>query len=185
MENWKDIPSYEGLYKVSDLGRVKSLDRDSIYRDGVIRKLKGKIIKPRQEKQNRLYVDLHNNKNKKRFYIHELVALAFIGERPEGYDVCHINGNNQDNRLVNLRYDTKSQNQIDIYRQGGKHGLGKLSIKDVLEIRELYSKGTYTHKELAEMYSVSQNTTQRVVRRESFYWLNDDGTIEESNTAVS
>ncbi len=186
MENWKDIPEYEGLYQVSDLGRVRSLDKVVIQKDGIARKMKGKILKSRQEvTQNRHYVDLYNNKKRKRFYVHSLVVLAFIGERPEGYDICHISGDNQDNRLANLRYDTKSQNQIDIYRQGGKHGLGKLSIKEVLEIRELYSTGTYTHKELAEMYSVSVNTTRRVVRRECFYWLNDDGTIQDSKTEIS
>lgn len=184
-ENWRDIPGYEGLYQVSDLGNVKSLNRIVKHSTSGYLTLKEKLLKPRKSTQDRKYVDLNKNKITKRFYIHTLVAQTFIGERPEGYDICHISGDNQDNRLVNLRYDTKGQNQIDIYRQGSKHGLGKLSLEQVLEIRQLYSTGDYTHYELAEKYNVSQSTTQRVVNRKSFQWLNDDGTIEESKTEVS
>lgn len=184
MTVWKAIPGYEELYEVSDLGQVRSLDREHTCKSGYSRKIKGKVLKPRKATQNRLYVDLHKNKNIKRQYIHTLVALAFIGKRPNGYDVCHNNGDNQDNRLTNLRYDTKGQNQIDIYRQGGKHGLGKLNLNQVLEIRQLYSTGNYTLSELAEMFNVSEITTRRVVRRISFSWLNDDGTIDESLTKI-
>lgn len=183
IEFWKTIPGYEGLYKASTQGRVKSLDRESTY-NGITKNLKGKVLKTRKATQDRLYVDLHKDRKIKRFYIHELVALTFISERPKGYDICHINGNNQDNRLENLRYDTRSQNQIDIYRQGKKHGLGKLSLKQVIEIRQLYATGEYTHYELAKKYNVSKNTTQRVVKRKSFSWLNDDGTIEKSKTEI-
>ena len=184
VEVWKDITGYEGYYQVSNSGNVKSLDRVVKHRTSGFLTLKGKLLKPRKSTQDRKYVDLNKNKKAKRFYIHTLVAQTFIGERPKGYDICHINGNNQDNRLENLRYDTKGQNQIDIYRQGGKHGLGKLSIEQVLEIRQLYATGEYTHFELAKKFNVSQNTTQRVVKRQSFFWLNDDGTIEESKTEI-
>lgn len=181
---WKVIPGYEGLYEVSNMGEVRSLDREHTCNGKYTRKIKGKVLKTRKATQDRLYVDLYNYGEVKRQYIHTLVALTFIGERPDGLDVCHNNGNNQDNRAINLRYDTKGQNQIDIYRQGGKHGLGKLNLDQVLEIRQLYSTGNYTHSKLAEIFKVSENTTQRVVKRVSFSWLGDDGNIDESNTKV-
>lgn len=50
--------------------------------------------------------------------VHVLVALAFLGPRPEGHDVCHNNGNPADNRVENLRYDTRSANLRDAVRHG-------------------------------------------------------------------
>lgn len=184
-ELWKSVPGYEGLYEVSDLGRVKSLDRQHLYKGTKTRKVKGKFLKLRKDYQGRRYVNLHKNKKTERYFVHKLVALVFIGKRPEGYDICHNNGDKQDNRLSNLRYDTKKQNQIDIYRQGGKHGLGKLDIEDVVNIRRLYSTGEYTYKYLGDIYSVSKSTIGSIIRNESFYWIDDSGCIESSNTKVS
>lgn len=186
MENeiWKDIPGYEGYYQVSNLGNVKSLSR-KVYRKNYHFISKEKILKFRKATQNRPYVDLQKNKKVKRFYVHSLVCLAFIGERPKGYSVCHINGNNQDNRLLNLKYDTPRQNQIDVYRYGKTHGNSKLSVEQVLDIRKLYETGKYTTKELADKFLVSQNCTQRIVKRDTFDWLNDDGSIRESLTKIS
>ena len=183
-EIWKDVPGYESYYQISNFGNVKSLSRN-VYRQNYSFVSKEKILKLREEKHGRLYVDLRKNKKVKRFYVHTLVALAFIGERPKGYFVCHINGNNQDNKLSNLKYDTPRQNQIDVYRYGNTHGNSKLSIKQIIEIRALYKTGNYTTRELAKKYSVSQNCTQRIVKRSTFDWINDDGTIRESRTNIS
>ena len=183
-EIWKDIPGYEGCYQVSNLGNVKSLPR-RVYRQDYYFVSKEKYLKFRKATQDRLYVDLYKNKEVKRFYVHSLVLLAFIGERPKGYSVCHINGNNQDNNLSNLKYDTPRQNQIDVYRYGKTHGNSKLSVEQVLEIRKLHETGEYTTRELAKKFSVSQNCTQRITRRDTFDWLNNDGTIRESQTKIS
>ncbi|MEB8150467.1 NUMOD4 domain-containing protein [Staphylococcus xylosus] len=182
-ENWEDIPGYEGYYQVSNLGNIKSLSR-VVDRGSYSFISKEKLLKFREATQGRYYVDLQKDKNVKRFYVHKLVALAFIGECPKGMNVCHINGNCQDNTLANLRYDTQRQNQIDIYRYGKRHGNSKLSIEQILKIRSLYKTNRYTTRELAKMFSVSQNCTQRIVRKVTFSWLNDDGSISESKTGV-
>ncbi|MGE0993983.1 HNH endonuclease [Bacillus sp. GMa5/2] len=130
-------------------------------------------------------MDLRKKQKPRRFYVHELVALTFIGERPKGYMVCHNDGDNQNDRLENLRYDTPRQNQIDIYRYGNIHGNSKLSVEQIIKIRSLYKTGKYTTRELAKKFSVSQNCTQRIVSRVTFDWINDDGTICESSTTIS
>ena len=183
-EIWKDIPGNEGYYQVSNLGNVKSLPR-RVYRQNYYFISKGKFLKFREASQGRFYVDLHMNKKIKRCYVHSLVTLAFIGERPKGYSVCHINGDNQDNRITNLKYDTPRQNQIDVYRYGKTHGNSKLSVEQVLEIRALYKTGEYTTRELARKFSVSQNCTQRIIKRDTFDWLKEDGSIRESRTKIS
>ncbi len=57
--------------------------------------------------------------------IHTLVAAAFIGPRPDGMDTCHNNGDKTDNRLDNLRYDTKSANAFDTLKHGTNRAANK------------------------------------------------------------
>ena len=184
-EIWKAIPGYEGLYEVSDLGRVRSLDRIIVKKNKSTMLYKGKILKYYEDSQGRLSVSLSKNDKKKNIRVHIIVAETFIGKRPDKKVICHINGNNQDNRLVNLRYDTHRENAIDIYRQGNKSGNGKLTIDEVLEIRSLYGRGSfYSKEELANIYSVSLYTIECIINRKTYSWLNDNGTIEESKTAT-
>lgn len=121
----------------------------------------------------------------KKLQVHVLVALTFIGERPEGYDICHIDGDCLNNESSNLRYDTRNQNSIDYYRQGKKAPNGKLSIDEVLEIRKMYNTGDYTLQDIADKFSMSNSGISLIIRRKRFGWLNDDGTIDDSGTRVS
>ncbi|MGI2239331.1 NUMOD4 motif-containing HNH endonuclease [Staphylococcus cohnii] len=184
-EVWKDIPGYEGLYQVSDLGRVRSLDRWVTYKNGKQYFYEGGLRKPTRGTRGRLVIKLSKDNKGKTFYIHSLVAMTFIGDKPEGYVVAHKDGDPDNNRLDNIRFDTQSQNIIDVYRQGKKHGEGKLSLDNVLEIRMLYKTGEYTQMGLGKMFGVSHTTIRKIVIREKFSFLNDNGTIQESNTAVS
>ena len=120
-EHWLPIPGYEGLYEVSDQGRVKSLDRMRPFQDGY-RPIRGRVLKPWQPKAgSRLgywSVLLSRDGAVKHRAIHSLVAEAFIGPRPEGMHVCHDDGDLHNNRVENLRYDTPSENSRDVVRHG-------------------------------------------------------------------
>lgn len=89
VEFWKDINDYEGLYQVSNLGRVKSLTR--ILKDG--RKWEEKIIKPGNNGHGYLQVNLHKNGKQKNFFIHRLVAEAFI---PNPDNLPYVNHKDED-----------------------------------------------------------------------------------------
>jgi len=184
VEQWKPIKDYEGLYEVSDLGRVRSLDR-TVKRGNQNVSVKSRILKPHSNSRGVKTLQLHKEGKQKTFKVHVLVATAFIGERPEGYHICHENGIASDNRLLNLRYDTINENKIDIYRYGRKAGNGKLSIEQVLEIRKLYATGNYSQLKLGEMFNVDGKAIFNVVHRNTFSYLNDDGTIDDSKTSVS
>lgn len=184
-EIWKDIPGYEGLYQVSTLGRIKSVDRYITYNNGREVFTKGKMLSLTITKGNeRLQISLSKNGKVEKTRPYIVVMLAFVGECPENMEICHINGIKTDDRLKNLRYDTRSENRIDNYRQGKKGSTGKLSTDDVLQIRHRYKNENITQKELSIIYDVKIPCIGKIVRKENFKWLNDDGTINESKTQM-
>lgn len=117
MEIWKDIPEYEGSYKVSNKGRVKSFI--STFNGSERNIVKEKILKPAVGRDGYLKVRLtHCNKTLHSLFIHRLVLIAFKGYDKERLFVNHINGNKQDNRLENLEWVTPSENMKHAYRIG-------------------------------------------------------------------
>lgn len=108
-ERWKDINSHPGIYQVSDLGRVKRII------DGWGTKA-GKILKPRIKNDRYLQVALWYNGKRIDKPIHQLVLEAFVSSRPKGMECRHLDGNRQNNNLINLRWGTRSENQRDSIR---------------------------------------------------------------------
>lgn len=102
-EFWKDINDYEGLYMVSNLGRVKSLNYRNTGKEGM------RALVP--DCDGYLHVKLHKNGEKSMHQVHRLVMRAFVGECPAGYEVDHIDWNPSNNRLSNLSYQPKEENR--------------------------------------------------------------------------
>lgn len=171
-EIWKNIPGYEGKYQASSEGRIRSLDhevRGICHFTGkpFLRTVRGRVLKPgRYCKAGHLSVVLGNGTPGKP--VHQLVMLAFAGPPPEGQEVLHINGDPNDNRLENLRYGTRTENILDVYRQGGLWR--KLSIEDVYNIRfELLCgmKGC----DIAKCHNVSDDTISKIKNGRTYSWL--------------
>lgn len=117
-------------------------------------------------------VMLRNNGVGKRKYIHSLVLEAFVGPRPEGMQVCHEDGNRQNNALSNLRWGTPTDNADDMRRHGrfaigAKHGQAKLTDEKVKEMRRLREAGR-TCTSLAAEFGVCLAVASKVCRRESW-----------------
>lgn len=108
-EVWKDILGYEGLYQVSNMGRVRSLDREVADGSGV-RIANGKVLKSEMLQNDYLRVGLHKDGKRKWFLVHRLVYAAFNGEIPDGLQVNHIDEDKTNNRLENLNLMTPKQN---------------------------------------------------------------------------
>ena len=159
-EVWKDVPGYEGRYQVSNFGRVRSLPHEVQVRrqsgTEFQKAVPGRILRPGRMSSGHLSVSLgrHNS-----LCVHYLVLLAFVGPRPAGYDVCHIDGDPTNNYLDNLRYDTRVENILDVYRVGGKWR--KLSLNDIKEINELL-RLEMRGVDIAARFNVSQTTVSKI-----------------------
>ena len=120
-EIWKSIEGYEGLYEVSNLGRVRSLDKYTLYKPslykGKFRTLrKGRILTPKISSTGYLEVSLCKNLKQLSYRVHRLVAKAFI-PNPNNYPVInHINEVKTDNRVENLEWCTTKYN-MEVYHQ--------------------------------------------------------------------
>jgi hypothetical protein len=117
-EHWRPVYGWEGLYEVSDLGRVRSLDRWVVHHDGRRVWYPSLHVGLRMGPQGYLRVLLCRNSSSKWIHVHRVVLEAFAGLRPPGLMACHGNGDPLDNSLVNLRWDTMSSNAQDSVRHG-------------------------------------------------------------------
>lgn len=110
-EIWEPISGYEGLYEVSNLGNVRSVDRVVISSRQVNRRLKGKLLSPSINNRGYQYVNLVKGGRSKSVTIHKLVALAFIPNPKDKPCIDHINAIRTDNRSENLRWCSHRENQ--------------------------------------------------------------------------
>ena len=112
-EIWKDIKDYEGVYQVSNLGRVKSLER-YVPTNGGIRLVRERILKPRITKNGYVIASLGINNNKN---VHRLVLQTFC-PIDEKMDTMHIDNDRTNNRLDNLKWGTRKENLQQMSREG-------------------------------------------------------------------
>lgn len=123
-EEWKAVKGYEGLYEVSNAGKVRSIDRVVVGKDGKAKRLKGKelfftISKPSAKgHQPRASVQLWKENKAKLIYVHRVVATAFIPNPDNKPTVNHIDGNPLNNNVWNLEWATYSENEKHAYRTG-------------------------------------------------------------------
>ena len=109
-EEWRDVVGYEGLYQVSNLGRVKSLTHLVPSKNGSLKTAYGQILREYTSTQGYSIIRLYKSGQNKTVTIHSLVARAFIGERVNKDHIDHIDRNKQNNRMQNLRYVNVSMN---------------------------------------------------------------------------
>jgi hypothetical protein len=161
-EIWKPIINYEGLYEISNYGRIKRFNKDKRY----------KLFKILKYKKNRsrygyLQTSLYKGGICKYFYISRLVLETFIGPCPEGMEACHNDGDPSNNFVGNLRWDTHKNNEKDkilhnTIVNGSKILWAKLSGTDIPKIRKMHKDGIST-KEIANIYNVSLGAIKGII----------------------
>jgi hypothetical protein len=146
LEEWRDIPGYEGFYLVSNFGNVKSLSRH-------VRNGKGKRLI--REKKLHFFlshghprVELNKEGHARKHFIHRLVYRTFIGEIPNGKEINHIDGIKSNNLVENLECVTRQQHHKrtkiqDLNPKGERHSSAKISETTARKIKEKLSDTTY------------------------------------------
>jgi hypothetical protein len=179
VEQWKPVVGYEGFYEVSNLGRVKSLDRVCHDKNGLAKRFKGRFLTctVKADTHSKYLVvklgSVYGQSSKTRYVAH-LVLEAFERPRPDGMECCHCDGNSLNNQFSNLRWDTPQKNTLDKYKHGtilwgSKNHQAQLKEDQVLEIRAKYvrySRYKSNSKELADEYGVNIQVIGKIVRRE-------------------
>lgn len=164
-EIWKNIPNYNGLYQVSNLGKIKSfIDNHGSYRE--------KILKTHAvSRYGHQALGLTKNKITRPYSVHRLVLETFVGPCPQGKECRHIDGNPQNNRLKNLRWGTRSENKQDSMKHGThyqpdnsgeKCGTSKLTKTDVIKIRDLLRENNTTIGQIAKLFRISKSTIYKI-----------------------
>jgi hypothetical protein len=151
MERWKPVSEYEGLYEVSDLGRVRTI------KSGWIK------TQTMNKRDRRLYMLLWKNNIYQLFKVHRLVLFTFVGLPPRGHEACHNDGDPHNNKLDNLRWDTPANNQADRVKHGTSNrgeqcGTSKLTQTEVKAIRA----DTRKQKYIAAEYGIQQSQVSRI-----------------------
>lgn len=123
------------------------------------------------------YAALQKDSKAYRKQVHRLVLETFVGPCPEGMECCHDNGIRTDNRLENLRWDTRKNNHKDamrhgthpcLHREGEASPNAKLKEKDVRMIIYMYRTGLFLQREIAKVYNVSRTTIENIIIRKKW-----------------
>lgn len=158
MEIWKDVIGYEGIYQVSNMGRVKRIKQA---RGTHV----GKVLKEVLGKDGYVYVKIFKEGLGKRYSPSRGVAQAFIPNPENKPQINHKNGIKTFNWVENLEWVTRSENCLHAYRvlkitanQGEKNGQAKLKAKDIPIIRQLLKEGNLLHREIGKIFGVRRAT---------------------------
>jgi hypothetical protein len=178
MERWKAVRGYKDFYEVSNRGRVKSLPRHVVGKDGRQMYFPEKILsqgKKRVKKTHYLSVALCKHKDPKNFLVHRLVAIAFLPNPEKKRFVNHKDGVKTNNHSSNLEWCTSKENAEHASKlgllTGRNHGGGpypqKLNKEQVLEIRRMRQKKIFA-RTVAKQFSISEGMVREIEHRRTW-----------------
>lgn len=163
MEIWKDIKGYEGIYQISNHGNVKSFIP--------WRGTDTRILKTTNNGHGYLSVGLKKNNKPKIFYVHRLVAQAFIENSLNKPEVNHKYGTKGNNYSSNLEWCTLNENRKHavetglVKHKGESNQMSKFSEKVILSLRKEFANGCITRKELSEKYGISKTHVVSIINK--------------------
>ena len=180
MEQWRPVVGYEGYYEVSDLGNVRSLDRviEMNNRWGTKTKVNHFGVQRKLHKHEFGYpiISLRKDNHVDTRCVHSLILETFVGQRPNGMECRHLDGNPQNSVLKNLAWGTFKENKQDTVRhghslRGAKNPMAKLKAWQIRLIRKCLDSGTYTRKQIASIFGTTVSNIRNIALETSWGWL--------------
>jgi len=164
-EEWRPIKGYEGLYEVSNTGRIKSHLE--------LCRVKNKLLKGFKMEKGYIRVSLSKNKIFKTYSIHRLVAIVFIPNIENKPDINHIDNNPSNNNINNLEWVTNEENKRHSVKQGRHahretHSRAKLTGKDIVEIR----KSRLSNRDLSNKYNIDLSIISKIKNNKIWKHIN-------------
>lgn len=170
-EIWKPIQGFEGIYEVSNVGRIRSLPKIVNTWYGC-RRVSGRVRSFSKNSQGYLSIHMHNGGKTFRAYVHRVVAQAFVDNPKCAQQVNHIDGDKSNNRADNLEWCSPSENCIHaienrLYEnaKGERSSFAKLTEDQVREIRHRAALG-HMHKDIAIDFRVGRKAITKIVNRQ-------------------
>ncbi len=165
-ENWRPVVGFEGLYQVSNLGRVQSANRFSRIRGGGKRLIKPTPLKHWKSNSGYQMVQLSVENHATKHYVHRLVAMAFVANPDQLLEVNHINSDKEHNQDFNLEWVSRQGNEdhkvaAGRTRRGMANKQTKLTDQEIMEIRSLLIGGE-AQASIARKFGVAQTTICRI-----------------------
>lgn len=150
-ENWKDIPGYEGRYEVSDLGRV---------RNAVTKRMRKIYI----GLDGTCSIVMSDRKKRTTTTVAKLVASSFLPQSPGDEEVMHIDSDNSNNAVTNLRWMSRSERMLlQGVTRGERNGNAKITAAEACEIRMLAE--TLTRKEIALLFKLTKSGVANIINK--------------------
>lgn len=167
-EIWKPIKGYEGLYEVSNKGRVKTLDKFFDWVDDIKIFHKGRIIKKCNDSDGYEIIGLTKNKIRKTAKVHRLVAQAFISNSKKKPHINHVDNNRKNNNVSNLEWVTPSENSAHMKNQkrARNQHFGKINTKMRADIRTYYYK-ICNKAEVARVFKISEGAVRLILKEKN------------------
>ena len=171
-EIWKDIKGYEGIYQVSNLGRVKRLNKQIIRKNGRVQTFKEKIMKPYDNQNGYLKINLHKNKRLYSIYIHKLVAEQFISNPNNYKEINHKDENKYNNIANNLEWCNHKYNcnyGTKIERQTSKKSKKVVQYDKKMNYLKTYNSIKEAQKE-CKCFNISQCCQGKLKSSGGYIW---------------
>ena len=155
MENWKIIEGFDGFYLISNLGRVKNKN--------------GNIKSSFKNEVGYIRIDLYKNNKPVKYYVHRLVAIAFIPNPESKKEVNHKDGNKSNNNLDNLEWNTSKENKAHAWDKGYysvdsyKGRNEKKFDESVVQEMNILHKNGYSERKIATKFGIGRTSLRRVL----------------------
>lgn len=172
-EIWKSIPSHDGFYECSTLGRVRSVFHIESYLNRI---RNGKVLRQQLNHRGYLTVRLCRDAKEHRYSVHGLVLLTFVGPKPHHKaHGCHYDGKKHNNALSNLRWGTPKDNKGDQIRhgtiaRGERSGMARYRVDQVVAVRDLLANKIRC-TEIARRLGVRVGFVSQVKWGRTWSWL--------------